>query len=72
MMSQCSSCENKTLEEDVDLVEDFQISASEKFLESSDALRHKVVNIVEFFVYKYGPGAETEEDAMQCFLYHPV
>ena len=36
MVPQCSSCENKLCEKDIDLVEDFQISATRELLESSN------------------------------------
>ena len=39
---------DKLGEKDVDLVEDFQISALEELLESSANLKQKVVNILNF------------------------
>ena len=62
MIRQCSSCEDKLCEMSVGLVEDFQISASKKLFESSGILKHKVVNMAKFFVYKYVHAAKPEED----------
>ena len=64
MALQCSSREDKHCEEEVDLVEDFQISASEESLKCSDAMKHKVVSIAEFLVDKYEVAAEPEKDTI--------
>ena len=63
IVSQRSSSEDKLCEQDVDLVEDFQISAPEELLESSHALKHEAVYAAEFLVHKYGLAAEPEENA---------
>jgi len=58
---QCPSCDEEICESDVDLVESFQLASSEKLLESSDALKHKVVYIAGYLVRKYGLNVECEE-----------
>ena len=62
MVPRCYSCEDQLCETDIDIVKDFQIRASEKFLESSETVKHKVMDIAEFLVHKHGLAAEFEED----------
>ena len=50
----CSSCEDELCEEDIDLLESFQICNTGELLDSSDPLKQKVVFIAGYLVHKYG------------------